>query len=179
MGHSMGGGTPTNVSIAYPELPRAIILEDPAWMPLRPESQNEEEAKKQREGIRDYLTGLSKKTLEELIAECRKDNPRWSEAEIKPWAQSKLQFDANLFSMMAINPGSYEALVPKIKCPALLVIAENGIVTREVAENAARLWKSKQPFKWVQIKGAAHNIRRENFKDYMEAVFDFLKSLRA
>jgi hypothetical protein len=52
-----------------------------------------------------------------------------------------------------------------------------GIVSPEVAASAARLWKSKQPFQWVQIKGATHNIRRDNFADYRAAVFDFLQNL--
>ena len=177
MGHSMGGGTATNLAVNYPELPRAIIMEDPGWMPMRPESQNEEEAKKMREGIGEYMAGLVKKNLDELITECRTANPRWSEAEIMPWARSKLQFDIRLFSMTALNPTSYEELVPKIKCPALLLIAESGIVSKEVAENAARLWKFKQPFRWVQIKGAGHNIRRENFPAFREAVFAFLEGL--
>jgi pimeloyl-ACP methyl ester carboxylesterase len=31
MGHSMGAGTTCNVAMDYPTLPKAIILEDPAW----------------------------------------------------------------------------------------------------------------------------------------------------
>jgi N-formylmaleamate deformylase len=171
MGHSMGAGTTVNVAVAYPDLPRAIILEDPAWlkqdtMPLPNQAD-----------IKSYLTSLSKKTLEELMAECRASNPLWSEGEIKPWAESKLQFDTRLFDFMAVNPRSYKEQIPRIKCPTLLIIAENGLVSKATAEDAARLWKSQQPFKWVQIKGAGHNIRRENFPAFKEDLFDFLKTL--
>jgi N-formylmaleamate deformylase len=172
MGHSMGAGTSVNVAVSYPDLPGAIILEDPAWLvqdavgppPVDPKS---------------YLTSLSKKTLEELMAECRASNPRWAEVEIRPWAESKLQFDPTLFDFMVINPRSYKEQVPKIKCPTLLIIAENGLVSRATAEDAAKLWKSEQPFRWVQIMGAAHNIRRENFPAYRDAVFGFLKEISA
>jgi pimeloyl-ACP methyl ester carboxylesterase len=115
----------------------------------------------------------------ELMAECRASNPRWSEAEVRPWAQSKLQFDNNLFSRMAINPRSYEEQVPKINCPTLLIIADGGLVAKETAEKAAKIWKSKQPFRWVQIKEATHNIRRDNFPSFWDALFGFLKDLPA
>jgi N-formylmaleamate deformylase len=32
MGHSMGAGTAVNIAVEYPNLPRAIILEDPGWI---------------------------------------------------------------------------------------------------------------------------------------------------
>jgi pimeloyl-ACP methyl ester carboxylesterase len=173
MGHSMGAGTTVNVAINYPDLPRAIILEDPAWLKqdtMPPPNQAD---------IKSYLTSLRKKTLDELVVEGRTSNPKWSETEIKPWAESKLQFDPTLFDFIAVNPSSYKEQVPKIKCPTLLIIADGGLVSKATAEDAAKLWKSQQPFKWVYIKGAGHNIRRENFKDYMDAVTNFLKSLPA
>jgi N-formylmaleamate deformylase len=173
MGHSMGAGTTTNVAVAYPDLPKAIILEDPAWLKqdtMPPPNQAD---------IRSYMDSLSKMTLEELMAECRNSNPLWPEAEIEPWAESKMQYDKRLFDFMVVNPGSYKEQVPKIKCPTLLIIAENGLVAKTTAEEAARLWKSQQPFKWVQIKGAGHSIRRENFRDYRDAVLSFLKALPA
>ena len=132
MGHSMGAGTAVNVAVEYPSLPGAIILEDPAWRTQESiESENNKEKEKQHEAFIKSLIGYSKLTLEELIAECRATNPRWSEAEIKPWAESKLQFDPTLFSTMVLNPHSYVEFVPEIKCPTLLIISDGGIVTAE------------------------------------------------
>lgn len=174
MGHSMGAGTTVNVAINYPDLPRAIILEDPAWL-VQPGTRPSNPPNDPRQ----YLSSLSKKTMAELIAECRATNPKWQEAEIEPWAESKMQFDPALFDHIAVNPSSYKEQVTKIKCTTLLIIADGGIVSKATAEDAAKLWKSQQPFKWVYIKGAGHSIRRENFKDYMDAVNSFLKSLPA
>jgi len=113
------------------------------------------------------------------MAEGRKLNPRWSEAELKPWATSKLQVDPTMFSRPILNPRGYAELVPKIKCPTLLIISDGGIVPVATAQNAAKIWKSKQPFKWVLIKGAGHNIRREQTEAFKEAVLSFLKALPA
>jgi N-formylmaleamate deformylase len=171
MGHSMGAGTTTNVAVAYPDLPKAIVLEDPAWL------QQDTMPPPNQADIKAYMASLSKMTLEELMAEGRTANPTWPEAEIHPWAESKMQYDKRLFDFMAVNPGSYKVQVPKIKCPTLLIIAENGLVAKDTAEKASGLWKSPQPFKWVLIKKAGHSIRRENYADYKKALFDFLDSL--
>jgi N-formylmaleamate deformylase len=180
MGHSMGAGTAVQIAVNYPSLPRAIILEDPRWVPPgTPGPENNETMRQQQEGFHNYLTGLSRKTLEEVMAECRAANPGWAEAEILPWAQSKLQFDPSLFSRLSINRVSYTELVPQINCPTLLIIAEGGLVSKDVAENAARIWKSKNPFKWVYIEGASHNIRRDQFGEFKKALFDFLDTLPA
>jgi pimeloyl-ACP methyl ester carboxylesterase len=180
MGHSMGAGTAVEIAVDYPSLPKAIILEDPAWIaPESIEAGNDPEKVKQREAFMKALAGFSKRTLEEVIAEGRAQNPRWSEAEIAPWAKAKRQFDPSLFSKPLLNQRSYTDLVPKIKCPTLLIISDGGLVTAETAAHAARLWKSKQPFKWVQIKSAGHNIRRDQFAAYKEALFSFLKALPA
>ena len=116
-------------------------------------------------------------SMEDIKAECRKTNPTWSEYEVETWAASRKLWDTTLFDRMVLNPMSYEEIISKIQCPTLLIIAEKGIVSRETAEKAAKLWKSKAPFKWVYIKGAGHSIRRENYPDYIKAVDAFLKEL--
>jgi N-formylmaleamate deformylase len=172
MGHSMGAGTTANVAVQQPELPKAIILEDPGWLKEGPDSEDP----KQREGFIKALLGYRQLTQDELIAECRKNNPRWSESEIVPWAKAKQQFDPDLFSKLFLRP-SYEELVPRIKCPTLLITSDGGVVSEEVARHASRLWTSKELFRWVKIKGAGHNIRREQFGAFMEAVSSFLREI--
>jgi pimeloyl-ACP methyl ester carboxylesterase len=179
MGHSMGADTAANVAVMYPELPRAIILEDPPWGMPEPDPKMAETEQKEAAQRVGWLMGLRNLSLEDAIEESRKSDPQWPEAERLPWAKAKQQFDVSLFENMIVNPRSYDELVPKIKCPTLLIIAEQGIVTRQVAEHAAKLWKAKHPFKWVQIKDATHNIRRDNFQDYRDAVLSFLKYLPA
>ena len=59
----------------------------------------------------------------------------------------------------------------------MLIISETGIVSKETAENAAKLWKSKEPFKWVYIKGAGHSIRREQYAAFKKALYGWLDTL--
>jgi N-formylmaleamate deformylase len=178
MGHSMGAGTTVNIAVENPGLPRAIILEDPAWRTEEDIAvENTEEMKKQREAFMQALSGYGKRTLKEIIEEGRKNNPGWAEAEIIPWAESKLQFDPTLFSKLQIDRPAYDELVPKIDCPTLLITSNGGLVKAKTAEHAAQLWKSDRPFRWVEIKGAWHNIRREQFAKYLEVLLEFLNSL--
>jgi N-formylmaleamate deformylase len=175
MGHSMGAGTAADLAAKFPSLPGAIILEDPGWS--IPAAADNEETRKQRTIMQASMIGLHDLSLEELLNESRKRNPSWTEEERVPWAKAKQQFDPTLFSGPPLNHIPYTEIVPKMDCPTLLICAEQGLVTREIAQNAARIWRSNKPFKWVMIPGAGHNIRRENFKGFYAAVTDFLASL--
>jgi pimeloyl-ACP methyl ester carboxylesterase len=180
MGHSMGAGTTIGIAIEYPILPRAIILEDPGWRTEEELALERDESRiHQRESFIKTFTGYGKRTLEELINECRTNNPLWSEAEIGPWAASKLQFDPALFSAGRFEMPSYIEQVPRIQCPILLITAENGIVSAKTAEHASKLWASKSIFRSVRIKGAGHNIRRERYDEFMAALNHFLEEIYA
>jgi N-formylmaleamate deformylase len=176
MGHSMGAGTAVGVAIEYPDLPRAIILEDPAWGPMATPRPIDDQEKV--DDFRKALKQLNELTLDEIIQEGHKTNPTWSDDEIVVWAKSKQQFDPSLFSKPIISERSYEELVPEIKCPTLLITAEDGLVPEEVARRAAEIWKSESPFRWVRIKGAGHNIRREQFPAFYKVITDFLQEIQ-
>ena len=67
-------------------------------------------------------------------------------------------------------------------CPArlirlLLVSAEDGYVTEEVADVVHALWACEKPFRHVTIQGAPHNIRRVKFVEFMDAVTGFLEEI--
>ena len=177
MGHSMGAGTTCNVAMEYPALPKAIILEDPAWGLFPPKPENAEAARERR-GHTGVSTEVAKLPLEDIKARCRKDNPTWPEDEVITWANSRKLWDKALFNRIGVPSRPYEEIVTRIECPTLLIIAETGIVSKETAENAARLWKSKAPFKWVYIKGAGHSIRREQYAALKRALYDWLDTLQ-
>jgi len=163
----MGAGTTVQIAAEYPLIPKAIVLEDPGW-------RKEKEPAADRESFVKSLMEYSRMTLEEVIAEGKASNPLWSDAEIRPWAVSKLQFDPSLFTVMRSEMPSYVEQVPKIQCPTLLITAENGIVSVATAEHASSLWVSGKLFQSVRINGAGHNIRREQFAEFMIVLENFL-----
>jgi pimeloyl-ACP methyl ester carboxylesterase len=80
--------------------------------------------------------------------------------------------------LIGVPSRPYEEIVTRIECPTLPIIAETGIVSKETAENAAKLRKSKAPFKWVYIKDAGHSIRRGQYAAFKSAIFDWLDTLK-
>lgn len=175
MAHSMGAGTAGAIAAEYPQLPRAVILEDPPWLPeMSPE--DEATRMKNTETLVDTFVAYQRLGLDQVISEGKKAHPLWSEAELRPWAAAKLQFDPEL------RPGRfkkvpYTSQVPNIRCPLLLVSGRDGYVTQQVAAEVAALWVSDRPFRHVRIQGAPHNIRRAKLVEFMSAVTGFLKEI--
>jgi N-formylmaleamate deformylase len=177
MGHSMGGGTAADLAAEYPTLPKAIIMEDPPWSTLAPHPKTPEESKKMHQEFSNMFTDLKKRRIQDIIMESRKMNPLWEDEERLPWATAKKQFDINVFNYVVVNPHPYEETAAKIQCPTLLISAETGVTNEETAKKVAAAWQAKAPFRWVYIKGAGHNIRREQYTAFMKAVEDFLAEI--
>ncbi len=174
MGHSMGGSCATNVAALYPDLPKAIILEDPGWMTPGDTPMNRGEGARE---MRERVEQFKNMTVEELIEQCQKENPLWSYEELVPWAESKKQFDTNLFSSFNINELPWTEMVPKIQCPALLFTAETGIVSDDTVARAMEIWTAARPLSHVKVMGVGHNIRRENFQVFYNSVQQFIEGL--
>jgi N-formylmaleamate deformylase len=172
LGHSMGAATAIVLGGVYPDLPRAILLEDPPpwWAPTPAIG-----APNQRRGrFGDWIIDLKRKTREEMIAHARAQSPTWSDAELGPWADSKLRLSFNVLNDDLREGVDWPAVVSHIHCPALLITADcekGAIVTPE----AAAMFQALVPQAGVvPIAGAGHSIRREQFDRYMDVVKTFL-----
>ena len=175
IGHSMGAATAATTAANYPKVMRCVVLEDPPWfadvLPLPPEEQAAR-AEEWRAGVVE----MKSKTRDEIIALCHEQNPTWAEEEWGPWADSKLQMNLNAFKELSAPRPPWQDTIRKIVCPILLITGDpkmGAIITPQVAQEAAGLWHSGNT---VQIGGAGHNIRREQFEKYVEAVTTFLKN---
>jgi N-formylmaleamate deformylase len=176
IGHSMGGVSAVNLAVHYPDLPAAVVLEDPAWLP--PDAGLETpEIKKQRSEMMQSMATMRTKTPSEGLIEGHRINPKWSEGELIPWARAKTQFDPDLFKYLNLSNYGYAELVPKMDCPTLLMTADRGIVSVETAKQVQKIWHSVHPFRWVQIIDSGHNIRREQFSRFTEVLEYFLAGL--
>lgn len=165
MGHSMGASTAARVAAKYPQLVRAIVLEDPVW-------RNDSPPPPDWAGM---MTAMKMHTREELIEIGRRDHPKWDLADIEPWAESKLQLNPDRFNAPLLARVSWQEIAQKITCPTLIVTADpaqGAIVTPEVAREALEILPRGQT---VCIDDAGHCIRYEEFPPYIEAVRAFLK----
>jgi N-formylmaleamate deformylase len=168
LGHSMGAATALVLAGAYPDLPRAILLEDPPpWWVAAPPTRRPAR-------FNNSIIDLKRKTREELIAHARTQSPTWSEAELGPWADAKLRFSLNVLRRGKSATVNWPATVQRIACPTLLITADvekGAIVPPEAATVFLELVPQAQV---VHIAGAGHSIRREQFERYMEVIKTFL-----
>jgi N-formylmaleamate deformylase len=175
-GHSMGGRTATEFGARYPELARALLLEDPAWrLPEEPAPQAA--AQPEEDEYSRFLRTAHDLPVEAIIARCRKNDPRWPEVEHYPWAISKQQFDPNFLVTRSRSHPDWREMAAKIRCPVLLItsdVEQGAIVSVEVAELAMKI---NPCIEVAFIPDAGHNIRRDNYAGYMAAVNGFLKGL--
>ena len=165
IGHSMGAGTTARLAAKYPQLVRAIVLEDPAWFNGTPSPRN----------WGGWISELKKHTREEIIEIGRHDNPKWDQADLEPWADSKLQLNPDRFTGRSLPRGPWQEIARQITCPTLLVTADpalGAIITPEIVREALEILPHGHV---VNISGAGHCIRYEEFPPYIEAVSAFLK----
>lgn len=177
LGHSMGAATTLVLAGTYPDVPGAILLEDPPswWVPAPPQPQAPADEGRVA-GMRAWMLGLKSKTRDELITQQRTETPGWSEGELGPWADSKLRVSPNVVSVFngASAPVDWAALLPKIACPALLITADpaSGAIVTEA--HAAALKTLVPQLQVAHIAQAGHSIRRDQFERYIEVVREFL-----
>ena len=170
-GHSMGGLTATELGARYPELIGGLILEDPGWIDPSPD-----DVPMRENPFFEWLLKLEGVSLGEIVARGKADNPTWSEVEFPAWAESKRQLDKNIFGVVNIHK-PWREFVSAFTVPALLITADvelNAIVSPALAHEAASL----SPFlQVVPVPNAGHNIRRENYPAFMQALQAFLSPL--
>jgi pimeloyl-ACP methyl ester carboxylesterase len=179
IGHSLGAVTALTLASLTPDLPLAIVLEDPpAFWRIRPPSTEEAD---HRAEMLMWVNDLKRKTRDELLEMARSENPVWSEAELEPWADSKHRFSPKITQLMdpqEIVPADFPTLLGQITCPVFLITAdpERGAIVSD--EDVAELQNSIPHIKKAHIPGAGHNIRREQFSRYMESLQAFLSQIR-
>jgi N-formylmaleamate deformylase len=179
LGHSMGAITVLVLAGLFPDLPRAILLEDPPpfWMTSEGQSQNDEFL----QGFYSWLASNKRKTRDDLLAEGRAQNPDWSEAELEPWVNSKHRFSLNIAEL--INPPDmvsigFPTLLKRVTCPGLFISADPA---RGAASGEKDITKIKEFIPHLQIipvANAGHNIRRDQFAPYIDVVRQFLAGIK-
>jgi pimeloyl-ACP methyl ester carboxylesterase len=173
LGHSMGASTTLALAGMHPDIPRAILLEDPParWMP---DSNPPPAGDEWRDKFLTWLLDMQNKTREELMAEQRAAAPGWSESELGPWADSKLRLSPNVCNRDRGAEVDWPSLCRRITCPVLLITGDpdRGAIVRP--EQAEALNALVPQARIAHVPDAGHSIRREGFNAYMKTVRSFL-----
>jgi len=175
MGHSMGSSSVAWFAARYPDIPCAVILEDPGLIP-RPHgdarsSTNDTAIEKQRAQILER----NNMTIDELVANCMKNNPQWGQCECEFWAPSKkLHHPNNAYRRLSGRGPEKSELFARITAPTLILKADAQGEVRKKNEQVARLLKNG---KIVHVEGARHNVRRDQKERLLKALKAFLGEL--
>jgi N-formylmaleamate deformylase len=176
-GHSMGAATTMRLVAEYPEVASCAVLEDPGIRLGEPPSPAPGRAGP-RAALRQIVLDAQANDLQTTIAGQRAASPQWAEDELGPWAEAKQHVSLHFLDALAA-PLDWRELLPRVRCPILLVTSEperGGIVTPDAANEASRILPSLQV---VRLSGAGHNIRREQFQGFVDAVSRFLAAAYA
>lgn len=174
MGHSMGSASVAWFAAKYPDIPGAVILEDPRLIPRSPDDPRLSTTAASQEKRRAQILKRNNKTYEELVADCMKNTPQWGRSECEFWAPSKrLHHPDTAFRRIGDRPPMSE-LFKKITAPTLILKADAQGEVRKQNEEVALLLKNG---KIVHVEGARHNVRRDQKKRLLTALKAFLGEL--
>lgn len=174
IGHSMGGITAAVVAQERPDLVRALVLEDPAFVTG---GHDEKRAERGRGWLENHKQVLAT-PLEELMAARRKESPHWPEEIVELWARSKYLCKLEAFTSLEHGLPDYRDVVRVIQCPMLVVMGEvelGGIVSREMAQVIQEL---NPKARCEKIPGAGHCIRYDRPEEFYALVKAYLHELR-
>ena len=165
MGHSMGSSAVARFAAKYPDVARAVVLEDPGLVrnPAAPTQTPEER--------RAAILSRNNMTEEALVAGCMKNSPKWGQSECEFWAPSKRRHHPSTVANAPSALPPISELFPKITAPTLILKADaQGELRQQNEAVAGRLPRGKI----VHIEGAGHNVRRENKAQTIEVLKAFL-----
>ena len=167
LGHSVGALAVAGLAAANPGLVAKVILEDPPWLANPPPTDTAERQQRFCQQVAAFAT----QTDAELTAQGQQLSPGWHTDEFPAWVLGKRQVDP---AALPDWDAQWKATAAAITAPTLLLYGEpehGGLVSVQVADEAKRL---NPGIEAVQIRGAGHNVRRENFYGFMAAVRSFL-----
>lgn len=178
MGHSMGSASVANFAAKYPQVARAVILEDPGLG--RPEgpavatgtaASTTPATVEQR---RATILARNNSSQEELVAGCMENSPSWGRSECEYWAPSKRRHHPFTVRGTPVSRTPMSELFPRITAPTLILKADaQGELRQHNEAVTARL----QNGKIVHVAGAGHNVRREGKQETIETLRSFLADL--
>lgn len=173
-GHSMGAITAAVLAARYPELIRAVTLEDP---PIGDDLRHPPDDGEARTAQQQWFADLRAVPREERLERALRENPRWAEEEIVPWSDSKVEFDVELLNLRGtFHVVAWREVLSQITCPILLLTGDpelGALVTPHTAEEASKIWQNGEV---VHLHGAGHNIHRDRYEETMATVRAFLSA---
>jgi pimeloyl-ACP methyl ester carboxylesterase len=174
IGHSVGAHTMADVAGRHPDAVSRLVLEDPPWTADREVSEEAADAAaERREAVREWLESFADMTDAEIAELGRTQHGDWPAEEFPAWIRSNRQVRPQAADGLFF--GRWSDVVDRIACPALLIHGEQergGLVTSATAQ---RVRERNGFIASHLVAEAGHNLRRENFDEFIDVVSAFLR----
>ena len=179
IGHSMGATTSLLLAGMFPDLPKAILLEDPPpfWVAKEPSAPEGGTLG----GLVKWIESNKRKTYADLQEECRTNSPDWSQDELIPWINSKHRFSPRITALVTpedIVSINFPKVLRDITCPALFISADNDRGAISSPADIAKIQALIPQLKRKHISNAGHSIRREQFQEYISTLRNNLAEIK-
>lgn len=168
VGHSVGAMTALACADNYPGLAVKLILEDPPLV----EHRNNQPSATQQQLFREQVQSFCDMSQQQLIEMARQQHPAWHEHDLPDWAAAKHQVNPGILAHYQYS--NWHKAIAAITIPTLLIHGDNRQGSMVSTTTAGQASTTNSHIECVGIANAGHNVRRENFADYMSAVTAFL-----
>jgi N-formylmaleamate deformylase len=180
VGHSMGAMVAYQTVLRFPELADGLALEDPPWW-MSPPVPAAPSAGEAENPMSTWAKSLSGRTLDELLAQYRKEHPGWPDELMLPMCESKKQLDPAIVEPMVEKmhapESDWRTTVAGVTRPMLIITgspALGGIVTPEVA---AKVRELNPRVVFAGVPDVGHLVRFDDFPAYMKILRRFLRQV--
>lgn len=166
MGHSVGAQATADYASAHPTRVSKVVLEDPPWSPpIDPEA-----LATRRDAFQRQMESFRCMPSAEIMAKGKASSPLWHDDDFPDWADAKRQVDPRAFPALAPWRPSMAAIL----APTLVIHGDQTLGSLVSPEQAQDVRTINPNIATVAIERAGHNVRRENFADFLSAVRAFL-----
>lgn len=172
--HSMGGLTAEELALSAPDLVAGLVLEDPAWLDEAARAEASDSGNRPL-WLAPLIEAAAGRTIEEIAAGGRRDNPHWSEPEILGWAEATRGLDPRLVEVPHDwTAREWVSALADVRVPVTLLTGDPGsaIVTDDQVARARDALGTAPDglLTHVPVPGAGHCIRRDAPEAYLAAL---------
>lgn len=172
-GHSMGGAIAAGVARDYPQLVRAVVLEDPALLTPTQEATYKNNAGESVGGLerisRDQSGAIANLARQQAYR-------NWPLSEYGPWAQAKTQVDRDFIATGVVGLAGRE-IIKELQVPTLVLTGDGPDVLLGQAGLEKLAAYANPHLHTALISGATHCVRRDKSEKFQQAVNGFLATL--
>ncbi|WP_336361305.1 alpha/beta fold hydrolase [Haladaptatus sp. ZSTT2] len=162
-GHSMGGSTAAWTAATHPDLPRALIIEDPANL----RGQHARPADERVNLVRDQLAAWEDRSVEDIASEYEQYGPKLA----RHLAIANSECRPNIINLAREGYPETADAFPAITCPTLIIKSDGDPASRAADLTAAEALASGR---LVHIPNAGHAVFRDQYETAYTELRTFL-----